>query len=97
MLDNFFRPDSVSVIGASREPGKVGYEILKNLMENGFTGGIYPVNPRASEILGLKAYPSVADVPDHVGLAVVAVPARFVPTVIEDCCKKGIDSRKLAP
>ncbi|MFC1712951.1 acetate--CoA ligase alpha subunit [Candidatus Poribacteria bacterium] len=92
MLDNFFRPDSVSVIGASREPGKVGYEILKNLIENGFTGGIYPVNPRASEILGLKAYPSVADVPDQIGLAVVAVPAQFTPAVIEDCGEKGINS-----
>jgi acetyl coenzyme A synthetase (ADP forming)-like protein len=92
MLNNFFKPDSVAVIGASREAGKVGHELLKNLLESGFPGDIYPVNPRASEILGLKVYPSVADVPDRVGLAVIAIPAQLTPAVIEDCGKKGIDS-----
>jgi acetyl coenzyme A synthetase (ADP forming)-like protein len=92
MLDNFFNPNSVAVIGASREPGKVGYELLKNLQENGFPGNIYPVNPRAVEILGLKAYGSVTDVPNQIGLAVIVVPARFTPSVIEDCGKRGIDS-----
>jgi len=92
MLDNFFNPNSVAVIGASREPGKVGYELLKNLQENGFPGNIYPVNPRATEILGLKAYGSVTDVPNQIGLAVIVVPARFTPSVVEDCGKKGIDS-----
>jgi acetyltransferase len=92
MLDNFFAPDSIVVIGASREPGKVGYELFKNLLDNDFPGGVYPVNPKASEILGVKAYPSVADIPDHIGLAVIVVPARFTPAVIQDCGKKGIDS-----
>ena len=92
MLDSFFKPDSVAVIGASRESGKVGYELLKNLLENDFPGDIYPVNPKADEILGLKAYPDVADVPDRVGLAVIVVPARFTPAVMESCGKKGIDS-----
>ena len=92
MLSNFFRPGSVAVVGASREPGKVGYEILKNLVENDFPGNIYPVNPKANEILGLKVYPDIAHVPDHIGLAVVVVPARFTPTVIEDCGRKGVDS-----
>lgn len=92
MLDNLFNPNSVAVIGASREPGKVGYELLKNLQENGFPGNIYPVNPRATEILGLKAYGSVTDVPNQIGLAVIVVPARFTPSVMEDCGKKGIDS-----
>jgi acetyltransferase len=92
MLDNFFKPDSVAVIGASREAGKVGYELLKNLIKNGFLGEIYPVNPKADEILGLKVYQSVLDVPGRIGLAVIVVPARFTPAVMEDCGKKGVDS-----
>ncbi|MEK7398484.1 MAG: acetate--CoA ligase alpha subunit [Candidatus Poribacteria bacterium] len=92
MLDNFFKPDSVAVIGASREAGKVGYEIVKNLLDNGFTGRIYPINPKADEILGIKVYPSVCDVPDHIGLAVMVVPSQFIMSVIEDCGKKGINS-----
>jgi acetyltransferase len=92
MLDNFFAPDSVAVIGASREVGKVGYELLKNLLDSNFPGAVYPVNPKASEILGLKAYPSVTDVPDQIGLAMIVVPARFTPTVIRECGQKGIDS-----
>jgi len=92
MLENFFRPESVAVIGASREAGKVGYELLKNLIDNSFTGAIYPVNPKADEILGLTAYPDIGDVPYHVDLAVIVVPARFVPSIIENCGKKGIDS-----
>jgi acyl-CoA synthetase (NDP forming) len=59
MLDNFFKPDSVAVIGASREAGKVGYEVVKNLVENKFEGNIYPINPKADEILGVKAYPNI--------------------------------------
>ena len=92
MLDSFFRPDSVAIVGASREPGKVGYEVLKNLVKNGSFEGVYPINPRANEILGLRVYPSVMDVPDRIGLAVVVVPARFTPAVIQDCGRKGIDS-----
>ena len=92
MLENFFRPESVAVIGASREAGKVGYELLKNLIDNSFAGAIYPVNPKADEILGLTAYPDIGDVPHHVDLAVIVVPARFVPGIIENCGKKGIDS-----
>ena len=92
MLDNFFAPDSVAVIGASREAGKVGYELLKNLLDSNFPGEVYPVNPKASEILGLKAYPSVTDVPDQIGLAMIVVPARFTPAVIRECGQKGIDS-----
>lgn len=92
MLDNLFRPCSVAVIGASREAGKVGHEILKNLLESNFPGGIYPINPKASEILGRKVYQSIMDVPDRIDLAVVVVPAQFTPGVIEDCGKKGVDT-----
>jgi len=88
-LDGFFRPSSVAIIGASREPGKLGHEVLRNIIEAGFKGEVYPVNPKADEVLGLKCYPSIKDVPSQVDLAVVIVPAKFVPSVIADCGAKG--------
>ena len=88
-VDVFFRPRGVAVIGASREPGKVGYMVLYNL-KNSFPGPVYPVNPRAREILGLPAYRSVLEVPDPVDLAVVAVPARIVPRVAEEAGRRGV-------
>jgi acetyltransferase len=92
MLDNFFKPESVAVIGASREAGKVGYEVVKNLIDNGFDGQIYPINPKADEILGIKVYQSVTAVPNKIGLAVMVVPSQFIMPSIEECGKKGIDS-----
>ncbi len=85
-----FEPKSVAVVGASRNPAKTGYQILKNIVDAGFKGKIYPINPKAPEILGLKAYPSLLDVPDEVDLAVIVVPARFVPQVMEEAGKKGV-------
>ncbi len=90
MLDTFFRPQSVAVIGASRDPEKLGYAVLANLEKGGYRGRLYPVNPKASEILGLPAYPSVLDIPDPVDLAVVVIPYRFVPAVLEQCGQKGV-------
>jgi len=90
MLDAFFHPQSVAVIGASRDPEKLGYAVLANLKEGGYPGRLYPVNPKADEILGLKAYPSVLDIPDPVDLAVVVIPYRFVPAVLEQCGQKGV-------
>ncbi|MEA3339817.1 MAG: acetate--CoA ligase, partial [Chloroflexota bacterium] len=92
MLDTFFRPQSVAVVGASREPEKLGYSVLANLKEGGYKGQLYPVNPKADEILGLKAYASVLEIPDPVELAVVVIPHRFVPAVLEECGQKGIPS-----
>ncbi len=90
MLDFLFRPKAVAVVGASREPGKVGHTVLENLLSAGFRGAIYPVNPKAQEILGLKVYPSVSAIPGEVELAVIAVRAPLVPQVIEECGKKGV-------
>ena len=90
MLDTFFRPKSVAVIGASRDPEKLGYTVLANLKEGGYPGRLYPVNPKAGDILGLPAYPSVLDIPDPVDLAVVVIPYRFVPAVLEQCGQKGV-------
>jgi len=92
MLENFFRPKSVAVIGASRETGKVGNVVVRNLKRYGFDGKIYPINPRTTEILGLKVYPTVMDVDGSIDLAVIIVPASIVPRVIADCGEKGIDS-----
>ncbi len=89
-LDYLFNPRSVAVVGASRTPGKLGYEILKNIIEAGFQGEVYPVNPKADEIMGLKCYHSVSEVPGPVDLAVVVIPARFVPDAVEEAVENGV-------
>ncbi|MCC6025108.1 MAG: CoA-binding protein [Desulfurococcaceae archaeon] len=89
-LRALIEPRSIAVIGASRSPGKIGYTILRNIVDYGFKGRIYPVNPHATEILGYKAYPSVLSIPDEVDVAVVVVPAPETPKVIEECGKKGV-------
>ena len=90
MLDSFFEPRSVAVIGASREEGKVGHDVLRNLIQYKFAGKLYPINPKADEILGLKCFPSVRDVPCEVDLAVIVIPARFTPGVVEECAQKKV-------
>jgi acetyl coenzyme A synthetase (ADP forming)-like protein len=91
-MDNFFNPKSIAVIGASRSPGKVGYDILRNIIQYGYEGAVYPVNPGAAEILGKKSYPSLLDVPGQVDLAVIVVPSKKVIEVIEQCGSKGISA-----
>jgi acetyl-CoA synthetase (ADP-forming) len=90
MLRALLEPKSIAVIGASRTPGKIGYVILRNIVAYGYTGKVYPINPYADEILGLKAYPSVLSVPDEIDVAVIAIPAPEVPKAIEECGKKGV-------
>ena len=90
MLDYFFRPRSVAIIGASRDSHKLGYGVVRNLVEYGFKGNIYPVNPVANEILGNKCYPSIVELPDPVDLAIIVVPAKFVATALNECGKKNI-------
>ena len=89
-LDAFFNPKSVAVIGASREPQKVGHRVLRNLIDGGFRGKIYPVNPNAEKILSLKCYKSILETPSEVDLAIIVVPARIVPSVAEECGQKGV-------
>ncbi len=89
-LDVFFSAKSIAVIGASREPGRVGNVIFTNFLRPGFKGKVYPVNPAATEIMGRKCYASVKDIPDVIDLAVIAVPGQFVPKVIDECGKKKI-------
>ncbi len=89
-LAPFFSPKGVAIIGASTNPRKLSHGILKNLSLYGFEGGIYPVNPGADQILGLKSYPDIALVPDPVDLAVVVLPAPMTPTVLRNCGERGI-------
>jgi len=89
-LDAIFRPKSVAIIGASRTPGKVGHVLTRNMLESGFSGKIYPINPKADEILGLPCYKSVLDVPSEVDLAVVSIPSGGVLQVAEECGRKGV-------
>lgn len=89
-LRYLFQPASVAVIGVSRRPGSVGRAILHNIITGGFKGGVYAVNPRASEIEGVPCVPSVAELPEPVDLAVVAVPPAAVPTVAEQCGGRGV-------
>lgn len=89
-LDAIFNPDSIAIIGASRSRGKVGNEILRNLIYGGYKGAIYPINPEAERVLGLEAYPSVASVPGDIDLAIVAIPAESVPEVVRECVEKGV-------
>jgi acyl-CoA synthetase (NDP forming) len=88
-VTRLFRARSVAVVGASTMPGKLGYEILANIVQGGYTGAAYPVNPNAQEILGLPVYASVGDIPGALDLAVVVVPARFVPGVLREAAGKG--------
>lgn len=90
MLETFFTPRGIAVIGASRDPYKPGYGVVRNLREIGFQGGIYPINPAASEILGYQCYRSVLEVPDPVDLAVIIVAAERVIEVIKQCAARGI-------
>ncbi len=89
-LDSLFYPKSIAVIGASRQAGSVGQSLLANLLGSRFQGIIFPVNPKADGILGIKAYRRVQDIPDDVDLAVVVVPSPIVPGVLEECGEKGI-------
>jgi acetyl coenzyme A synthetase (ADP forming)-like protein len=92
MLDAFFNPRSIAVIGASHDPKKVGHAVLSNLIRYNFIGRLCPVNPSGGEILGLKAYPSVSAISDSTDLAVIAVPARIVPGSLKECAAAGIKS-----
>ncbi|MDD3006389.1 MAG: acetate--CoA ligase family protein [Candidatus Pacebacteria bacterium] len=84
-LEKFFSPKSVAVIGASTDKDKIGYGILKNIIEGKYKGKIYPVNLKAKKILGLKSYPSVSDIKEKVDLAIIVIPAPFVNVALRQC------------
>ncbi len=91
-LDYLFEPSSIAIIGATVKPEKVGYAILKNIIDGGYKGQIFPVNPKYEAILGLKAYKSVEDIKKDVDLAIIVVPIKLVPDIMVQLGKKGIKS-----
>jgi acetyl coenzyme A synthetase (ADP forming)-like protein len=90
VLNSLLRPKSVAIVGASATPGKIGYTVINNLIKGGYKGKIYPINPTATEILGLKVYPGIKDLPEAADLAVITVPVKVVAQVAEECGQKGI-------
>lgn len=96
-MNRIMRPDAVAVIGASSEEGKIGNSVMKNLVNGGYKGKIYPINPKADEILGYKAYASVKDIPGEVDVAVFAIPAKFVAAALTECGEKHIPGAVLIP
>ncbi|CAG2134021.1 hypothetical protein LMG19282_00877 [Cupriavidus campinensis] len=96
-MNRIMRPDTVAVIGASAEDGKIGNSVMKNLINGGYQGKIYPIHPKAEEIMGMTAYKSVLDVPGNIDVAVFAIPAKFVAQALEEVGKKGIPGAVLIP
>ncbi|MFW9845518.1 MAG: acetate--CoA ligase alpha subunit, partial [Candidatus Thorarchaeota archaeon] len=89
-IEVLFDPESIAVVGASSTKGKLGNDVVRNLIESGYQGRIYPINPRGGEILGLKTYRSVSEVTGDVDVAVIVIPAKYVLPVVEECGKKGV-------
>ena len=96
-MNRIMQPKSVAVIGASAEDGKIGNSVMKNLINGGYKGNIYPINPKADTILGYKAYKSVKDIPGDVDTAVFAVPAKLVAQALIECGEKKIAGAVLIP
>ena len=89
-LEHVLNAQSVAVVGASKVPTKRGFQTIRTLLDEGYEGAIYPVNPKEKSIMGLTCYPAVSEIPGEVDVALVATPARTVPGVLEDCGKKGV-------
>jgi acetyl coenzyme A synthetase (ADP forming)-like protein len=96
-MNKVMKPDAVAVIGASDEAGKIGNSVMKNLINGGYKGKIYPINPSADKIMGLQAYKSVKDVPGDIDIAVFAIPAKFVPGALIEVGEKKIAGAILIP
>jgi acetyl coenzyme A synthetase (ADP forming)-like protein len=97
VMNRLMKPRSVAVIGASNEKGKIGNSVMRNLIDGGYAGEIHPVNPKADEICGRKAYRSIVDVPGEVDVAVFTIPAKFVPAALEETGEKGVPAAVLIP
>src|SRR5512139_1540442 len=92
----FFEPKTVAIIGASATPGKPGHDVIRNILANEYRGGLFLVNPRGGEILGIPVYPSVASLPDGIDLAVIILPAKDTPKALRECTEKGIEHAVLS-
>lgn len=89
-MNGLLTPKSVAIIGASSTPGKIGHTVVKNLIESKYEGKIYPVNPKGDDILGIKCYPAVTDIPGEVDAAIMTLPAKFVLESVKECGEKGV-------
>ncbi|CAA9404915.1 acetate--CoA ligase family protein [uncultured Nocardioides sp.] len=96
-MNRIMKPKAIAVIGASNEDGKIGNSVMKNLINGGYRGSIFPINPKSDTVLDLPAYKSITDVPDDVDVAVFAVPAKFVAGALEQCGEKGVAGAILIP
>ncbi len=91
MVQHFFYPDSIAIVGATADPKKFGNTVTVNLVENeNVTSTLFPINPKSTEILGLKSFPSVLDVPSDIDLAIILVPSKAVPIVVDQCIEKKV-------
>lgn len=90
LFDSLFNPNSVAVIGASSDETKIGNVVMRNLIEAGFEGNIYPVNPRYDEILGLKSYPSLSSIGDEIDIAVITLPAKYTLEIVKECIENKV-------
>jgi acyl-CoA synthetase (NDP forming) len=95
-LQKFFEPKSVVVVGASSVPRKPGNDVIRNILANGYSGKLYLVNPKGGEIMGIKAYPSIQDLPEGIDQAIIIVPASANPQAVRECAAKGIKAIVLA-
>lgn len=91
-MKHFMEPKSVALIGVSRQTGEYAFNILKNLLDYSYQGRIYPINPNASEIFGVKTYHAIAEVTENIDLAVISLPRSLVPSLVKKCAQKGIQS-----
>ena len=89
-LDTFFKPKSIAVVGASKNTTKIGHAALKNILISDYICNLYPINPKEKEILGLKCYKKIADIPEQLDLVLVSVPAPFVPQIVKDCVASNV-------
>ena len=96
-IEHILRPRSIAVIGASRESGSTGHDIVANLLAGGFTGAVYPVNPRAYPVAGLRSYPGVSHLPGDIDLALLAVPAHQLAETVRECGLKGVCGLVIVP
>ena len=91
-MEKFFTPQSVALVGASATPGKIGNSVLDSIAKHDYKGKVYPINPKAEEILGIKCYPSLESIQDPIDLVVVCIDLSVTPPILETCAKKGIHS-----
>ena len=96
-MNRIFKPRSIAVIGASNETGKIGNSVMRNLVDGGYAGDIYPINPKSDEVYGRKAYKSITDVPGDIDVAVFTIPARFVAGALDEAGRKGVAGAVLIP